>query len=128
MTEITPSFIYWITRLDGINIFFHVINVFSTISLIIFIIILIFLKLGNDRGSNAYHISIISKCFKLATLICLISSMLLLFIPSTKEMCAMYVIPKIANSEEVKNVGKEFYDLALDWMKELHPNKVRKEK
>ena len=121
MTEITPSLIYWITRFDDIKSYGGLIFTVSGMALVISIMTLIFLKLGNAKGGNNYETSIVGKCFILISLIFLISSMSILFIPTTRQACAMYVVPKIANNEKAQDIGKEFYDLALDWMKELHP-------
>ena len=43
------------------------------------------------------------------------------FVPSTKQMAAIIVVPKIANSEKVQTVGNKLYDLAVEWMDELKP-------
>ena len=45
------------------------------------------------------------------------------FIPSTKQMAAIIVVPKIANSEKVQTTGNKLYDLALEWMEALRPSK-----
>lgn len=45
------------------------------------------------------------------------------FVPSTKQMAAIIVVPKIANSEKVQTVGNQLYDLAVEWMNELKPKK-----
>lgn len=123
MQEITPSFIYWITRLNGINFFLGTILTFATIAFVVFIICLILSKLnGDDDEKSTFHF-----CFVISTAIFLLSAILFVFTPTTKEACAMYVVPKIVNNEKVQNIGQEFYDLALDWMKELHPKKVKQE-
>ena len=46
------------------------------------------------------------------------------FVPSTKQMAAIIIIPKIANSEIVAEMGdatKELIGLARDWMRTLAP-------
>lgn len=48
------------------------------------------------------------------------------FTPTTKQMAAIIVVPKIVNCEAVQTVGNELYTLALDWMKELRPEKKKK--
>lgn len=48
------------------------------------------------------------------------------FVPTTKQMAAILVVPKIVNCEAVQTVGNELYTLALDWMKELRPKKEKK--
>ena len=118
MTEITPSFIYWITRLDGIKTFLGTICVFSAIALIIFIITCILTASYKD---NEHRIQV--KGLKISLFIFLSTALSVIFTPDTKQTCAMYVIPKIINNEKIQEAGKEFYDLALDWMKEMHPRK-----
>ena len=118
MTEITPSFIYWITRLDGIKAFFGIICVFSGISLIIFIITSIVTGAYKDN-EHRMHI----KGLKISLFVFLSAALSEIFTPDTKQACAMYVIPKIINNEKIQEVGREFYDLALDWMKEMRPRK-----
>ena len=46
-------------------------------------------------------------------------------IPSSKEMAAIVVIPKVANSQPVQDIGQGIVDLAKDWMIELAPKKVK---
>ena len=41
--------------------------------------------------------------------------------PSSKTAAAMFVIPAIANNENVKKVASGIYDLAVEWMEELKP-------
>lgn len=48
------------------------------------------------------------------------------FVPSTKQMAAIIVAPRILSCEAVQTVGNELYTLALDWMKELRPKKEKK--
>jgi hypothetical protein len=55
------------------------------------------------------------------------SFLLLVFIPSTKQMAAIMIVPKIANSEKVQTIGNKVYDLAVEWMEELKPNKKESE-
>jgi len=48
---------------------------------------------------------------------------MVIFVPTTKQMAAIIVVPKIVNNEKVQNVGNKIYDLAVEWMDELHPKK-----
>jgi hypothetical protein len=47
-------------------------------------------------------------------------------LPTTREMAAILVVPRIANSEKVQTVGNHLYDLAVEWMEELRPAKDSK--
>lgn len=46
-------------------------------------------------------------------------------VPTTKEMAAIIVIPKVANSESVQGLGEGVVELAKAWMQELKPDKVK---
>lgn len=46
-----------------------------------------------------------------------------IFIPTTKQMAAIVVVPKIVSSDRVQGAGEKLYDLAAEWMDELHPRK-----
>jgi len=46
------------------------------------------------------------------------------FIPTTKEMAAIVVVPRVANSQSVQDLGSGIVNLAKEWMAELHPDKL----
>lgn len=46
------------------------------------------------------------------------------FTPSTRQMAAILVVPKIANSEKLQTADSKLYELAVEWMGELKPRKV----
>lgn len=121
MTEITPSFIYWITRLDQFNALTGFASLISFVTAVVFMVIMI--VQADASNDKSYHIAL--RGFKISLSVLAIFSLIHIFIPTTKEACAMYVVPKIVNNEKVQNVSKEFYDLALDWMKELHPKSIQ---
>ncbi len=123
MSEITPGFIYCITRLTMLNKFLCMIFIFSSIALICFIIFTIISK----YCENDYQVSTSIKGIKISLPVFLASAVLSILSPNTKEACAIYIVPGIVNNEKIREVGNEFYDLALDWMKELHPKKVSKD-
>lgn len=47
------------------------------------------------------------------------------FTPSTRQMAAILVVPKIVNSEKLQTAGNRLYDLAVEWMDELRPKNRR---
>lgn len=65
---------------------------------------------------------------KTAVSVTLVSILLLMFIPSTKQMAAIIVVPKIVNNEKVQVAGGKLYDLAVEWMDELRPKKPKEDK
>lgn len=45
------------------------------------------------------------------------------FVPTTRQMAAIVMVPKIADNEKVQAAGNKLYDLAVEWMDELRPRK-----
>ena len=107
---ITTTQMYWIVILDNIIV--------ATVILMgIFLIgsIAAFGYASTER--NHWWLPILSSIALLTTLV------IGAFIPSTKQMAAILVVPKIANSEKVQTVGNRLYELAVEWMDELRPRR-----
>ena len=73
----------------------------------------------------------VQKCIKILlpmagvfVLCCILMS---IFMPSSKTLAAMYVIPKIANNEQLQKDGGEIYRLAVEFAKDKLAKKGEKE-
>lgn len=117
--NITPSLIYWITMLDSII----AVSVIASILLFVALIVYCFLYIGfryiEDEEEKA---SCLSKQIKHILSVLAISTVTSVFVPSSKEVAAMIVIPRVANSESVKDIGDGIVTLAKDWIEELKPS------
>lgn len=111
--EITTMQMYWLVMLDNLTFGLGVILVMCCLFFILGIPML------GAIGSEDIFPSIAKKVIVIAA----VSLLGLLFIPSTKQMAAIMIVPKIANSEKVQTIGNKVYDLAVEWMEELAPNK-----
>jgi hypothetical protein len=60
----------------------------------------------------------------ISTVMLLIFVAIATFVPSTKTMAAILVVPKIVNSEKLQTAGNKLYELAVEWMDELRPKAV----
>lgn len=118
---ITSSMVYWVTRLDQINFFL----VTSSIVLIIYVVVGLYV--GGMIIYNTDDKSLGKKIFRTIP-VCLVLSILFLlintFVPTTKEACAILIIPKIASSEQVQEMPNKIVELANDWIEELKPTKM----
>lgn len=115
---ITPTQMYWLTRLSNIQCLLMLVLV----GLMVAGIAAIFAFGVNHGIDDDFSLSakrFAFKCFALATMIGTISALL----PTTKEMAAILVVPRIVNSEKVQTAGNKLYDLAVEWMDELKPRK-----
>lgn len=128
----TESTMYWITRLDGLHSFFNGIQVLSTIALFVAIVVFAItynvMMINKDYGqdSSDYVIaksinSIALKVLIPALCMLLSCSLVQVFVPTTKEMIAIKVIPTVATSEQsakIKDISNDALDMASAWLKD----------
>ena len=135
----TPTMMYWITRLDGIRDLLQGLDMFTTVLTICGLVVsCITAIVCMSMCSNSYSISEIveDSDYKLVRNIrnyiakvtfCVFVPINILFstayvlIPSMKEYCAIKVVPAIGNNEKIQEFGDELYKLGVDWLKELRP-------
>lgn len=116
---ITPSTIYWLTRLDAVNILGIILTVFGgAFSIIVWLAVCMF-RCCEDAAEKALSLEIVEWTMRIMA----VGIFIVCFIPTTKEAAAMIVIPRIANSESVQQLGEGIVTLAQDWLKELSSKK-----
>jgi len=114
---ITESTIYWITRLDGIKEGILIVG-------IIFAAVGAILLARSDVLRYEDRCIETSKRILIYGLWCVISILFAtshIFIPSTKEMCAIKMIPVVMNDEEVQKLPDTVLELTNEWIEELRP-------
>lgn len=103
--------VYWLTRLDC----FH--------HLLFFIALTAFIVSITCWGAylaSEFKEVLAKKIGFVSTMFLIFSGLFFCLLPNTKEMCFIYVVPKIANSELIKNMGEhgiEIEKLAADYIK-----------
>ena len=133
----TESMIYWITRLDGIHSFFLGLQVISTILTAVGIAIAlttVCLKASAELDESSDEVGIYDYVCKLALkvlipafCIAMTCSLARTFMPTTKEMIAIKVIPQIAsvnNVEKIKDVSEDMLDITTGWLKDMRKKYV----
>lgn len=140
--NITPIEIYWLTRLDEFSILFGIVF-FVLVSLAIANVIGGLFAMDEARDNRCLNrgnrdevpkaearvrmrFSRAAKIGVAAFLFGLVVSLM----PSTKQMAAIIIIPKIANSETIAEMGdaaKEMVGLAREWMRTLAPSQGNQE-
>lgn len=127
----TESTMYWITRFDGINSFFNGIETLgilatfvASISLIVSFIVMTIEGYHSETDSDyaiAKSINRISLRAGIPSLaVAIFSAFVQVFVPTTKEMIAIKVIPAVAASEQVSKlngIGADALDVASAWLK-----------
>jgi len=118
--------IYWLTRLDGVCEFFTFVAIFSGIATVLSVGGYLAAKADREDSAVTFTISLM----KVVIPIFIIGIIISLFLPTSKEMAAIYLLPKIANNENVKavpNKSMEILNLKLDeWIDDMR--KVNKNK
>ena len=99
--NISPWTVYWITRLDII------LGISAFLMCVLAVIFVVWLIEAGERIVPAMKFLLIPFILLLIILTCL---------PSTKDMAAIIIIPKIVNSEKVERVGDYMYDAAIEWI------------
>lgn len=138
---ITHSALYWITRLDalksmfcGFSISIGIIGVFLLIVGIIFKAIYIDnMSSTTEENADKLHEKYMTRhawMFRNGVKLIVCTFILICvytLTPTMKEMAVIAVIPKVANSQPVQDLGEGVVNLAKDWMKELSPSRVSKD-
>lgn len=119
---ITPSLIYWITRLDPL----HSAGCLMAALGIVIGLFLFGPIFDTDIGGEA--IANVKRAQKLILAIGIVGLLICTFVPTKKEAAAMIVIPRIANSETVEQIGDEVKTLAVEWLEELRPKSKKEQK
>lgn len=106
---------YWMTRCDDINAAAFILSVLFGVGAIMGTMCA-FIEL---ESAKLFH-KMICVFFILMFFVSIAARV---FVPTTKEMVAIYVVPKIANSETVHELGEGVVTLAREWLEELRPAK-----
>ena len=114
--NITPEMMYWLTRCDDVRCLGLFLAIVSPIALCMFA------AMAWDFGCKPTVKWIVGIVLSVLSLIGIV---LATFVPTTKELAAIYIVPKIANSETVKDLGEGIVTLSREWIEELRPEKMK---
>lgn len=117
--NITPFTIYLISRLTPLHDFLTVLTVLSAITSVLAVILL--LVVSAEDGSEGDLPVAIRRFIRWPISVLILSSLATAVVPTTKDVAAMIVIPRIANSQTVQELGENVVGLAKAWYEELKP-------
>lgn len=141
---LTELEMYWITRLDSICGFVEGCLTALTIALIfgsIFAVVAFIMEcvartdvislhgadhlMEDEFYVNAHMIRtrIFGVVLKCIVPLFAFASVVAILVPTTKEYCAIKVVPAIVNNEKAQELTNELYSLGVEWLKELKPVK-----
>ena len=117
---ITPMQMYWLLKLDDIRTLCG-----SSIGIMAAVMAFSLLTYFNEEDGIKKKAVVVFVCsiFGLG-----LNISALTFLPSTKQMAAIYVVPTIANNEKVQNIGNKTLDISnqlLDITKEYLKDKAK---
>ena len=118
--NITSWDVYWITRLDAIKDCTLGIIIVLSVILIFLFFALVGEGITKDTPEEGYAHFRLAKYCALSLFVPVFLAIVYPFIPTTKEACMMYAVPKLANSECVKTLqgdAKELYTLGIERLK-----------
>lgn len=114
---ISPITLYWIFRLDNINEMFGVMTVISMLCCAVLAFMYGEAKSNNDKELIGIARFWLHRCI----LLIILGLVGFMFIPTTKEACAIYGIPKVLNNPQIQELGRktiDVVDIGLDTIKE----------
>lgn len=80
----------------------------------------------SDEEKDAFNVAF--RVTKNTTVVFVVAALLTVLCPSKKESAAIVVIPRIANSETVTELGDGMKTLAAEWLEELRPSNKKESK
>ena len=128
MMEISPWLVYWLMQLDSICNFVEFIAVLGSILLTILIIFRIIFKVYGvwDEEAKTFYAVTTPLC-KFSSVVIPIFVLLNVFIPNTKTVAAMILIPPIVNNEQVQQIPDDILTFVRSVIKEYtFDNKEKK--
>ena len=107
---ITPMQMYWLLKLDDII-------TGCALMCIVFVGCVLFSALAFCYAKDMKNKKVgkyASIAFLLSVMGLIFFSAVTVFLPSTKQMAAIYVVPAIVNNERVQNIGNKTLDISED--------------
>jgi len=122
--------LYLLLKMDSFSCIAWVLSgIFFGIVVIMFIIWGFFAKEAYSQDDTAWIRKIIRNHIKLLLSLSLIFLITALLIPSTKQMAAIIVVPKVISSiesnKELMSIPGEVISLASAWIKDLRPENIK---
>lgn len=124
---ITTTRMYWLTRLDSICVAEFITAFIPTLIFFLWVSYRVFdfitdmpFSMSKEEISD---LIVRLKLYAVVFITCVILWIPSCLTPSSKELAAIIIVPKIANNEKVQDCGNRLYDLAVEWLDALKPAK-----
>lgn len=115
--------LYLIIKLSSTITMFGLITTGLITSIFICFISYMIAKSDNDK-SEMFWKNTLLKMLKYCLPISIVTLLLAVYLPSTKEAAIIYVLPKIINNSGIQAIPDKIINLSNEWLDELHPDNV----
>ena len=112
--EVTSMQLYWILKLDSFLIASWIILLISSFILTTVVV-----------SACAENITLNKKAVSIMSFFIIISGVFITFVPSTKQMCTLLVIPPIINNEDVQKLHRKILELSTERLYDLKNNNAK---
>lgn len=116
---VTTAQMYWLTRLDAIE---TLSIVMATLGLVVTVIATILYACCFSEMEEGER-RVVKNILRVSATALAIGIAIGVFVPNTKDMAAIMVVPRIANSESLTGMADGIKTLATEWLEELRPGK-----
>lgn len=123
---ISHTMMYWFTRLDGINAILSIAGVIMSFALLFLIVVYFGETVSANGQEDEKELNIMKKWIKGLLLPWIFVLLGVLFIPTSKELAMIYVVPSITESQVIKQDLPEIYDLGVKSLKNWLKDKAEK--
>jgi hypothetical protein len=115
----TGTEMYWLLMLDNISTMFVILCFVSGFAIVV--VSALVLCATEDMGWE--DVKPFAKPFYvIAVPLFIITCIAATMLPTTKQMAAIIVVPKIINNETVQELPAKLLELGVDWIEELKPD------
>lgn len=111
---ITPMQMYWLLKLDDI---LNTSTLVFTLSMFAFVLCFVVGKIYEDDVCYEDAYKKLRRVRNVSFWFVLFFGSIMTFLPTTKQLAAIYVIPAIVNNEKVQNIGNKTLDISEDLLK-----------
>ena len=120
---ITESEMYWITRCDYLHLGAFAVGLAGTILSAIWFVVSNVVRASasvpEDQSLARKHLCGSTILLVVFIVVALGSA----FVPTTKEMYAIKIVPLIANNERIQDIPNDVMNLTKEWIEEFRPKK-----
>jgi hypothetical protein len=121
--EVDESTIYWLTRCDHVRELLVVLTFLSGFISAGILLATMVARFADD-GKATRHTNLGFALFWILSASCLAMAVARPFVPTTREMVAIKVLPMVAANEDLQKLGGDIPLLLREWVEELRPKKL----